>query len=249
MPRQPQRLQPGDTDLGTEQQRRMHAGAVLEQQRQWQDDQVPFDRQVGETSGNGNGGFEEAGSAQANTAGGARTAGSEGDLGGCRRQRGRRRRPLHPQQSVRLADDGEAEAQPGDPRRLVGEHRVGPGLRQCVRQLRWAEETRQRQMDDAGTQGREIGDHPGRPVVGQDREHPRTREAAGQRIDGGLQLGGPPGLAVAAQHDGVGRTGRQRVEQARAQSLRRLAGAAHARRPTRARAVRMRPATTIGCWL
>ncbi len=208
---------------------------------------MPVDRQISQAPGNSTGGVHQANGAQACTLGRTGTARGKGDLGGARRQIDRRGQALQQEQSVPLADNGESAVQPHNALGLVGEDAVGTGLLEGVCELRLAEEIGQRQMHRAGTQGRQVGDHPGRTIARQHGENARAGDTRGEMIDCRQQLGGSPGLPRAVQDNGVRRTSAQRGKQALAARVRRQGPATHDRRRLRSRAMRMRPATTTGC--
>ena len=101
---------------------------------------MPADRQVGQATGNGTGGIEQAGGAQACPLGGTGAARGERHLGSGRGQRHAHGRALHPDKAMPLAADREPQIQLGYACRLVGEERVGAALLERVRKLRLAEE-------------------------------------------------------------------------------------------------------------
>ena len=129
---------------------------------------MAFERQVGEALMHCAGGVEQAVAAQADAFGRAGAARGEGDLGGARRQLDRLDHPAHPGQALPATGDGEAEVECTDAFRLVGEHGVSAGLFERVAQLFAVEEGGQWQMHAAGVLAGEIGNDPGRAVVGED---------------------------------------------------------------------------------
>lgn len=87
---------------------------------------------------------------------------------------------------------------------LIGQQKIGCGLFECVATApAFAEESRQWQMRYTSTQCRQIGNHPGGAVVGQNRCNPGLvlLKLLRQLLDGQAQGGGSQCPARFGQHD------------------------------------------------
>ena len=232
-----QGLQSGQVDLRAAQQRRVDAGDVFKEQGKRQDGEMALDRHAFEARTHGARGIEQSPGAEANAFGRPRASGRERQLGGAGRKVGPQRGAAQQQQAVPCVLADELQAQGLDALRLVGQHQVGAGFVQRMRDLRCAEEGRQRQMRRARLQARQVGDRPLRAVVGENRQHPPRDKVPRERLHGIEHIGGGPALRGAVQANLVGLARLERVK----------GGArGHACLPSASNARRMRPATTIG---